>query len=1473
MLEECEEFSDIETIFSQKVKLVSLLGEIPLTDSDINSLSELIRLTLANGLAAGLRLLKTKYPTCLALFLIGMGRYYDKERGYWPIVANHIGLLDAQWQAALGAFFTTFLQQHNLPKFEEEVGLANLTPILAHACLPDACLDEYFERILLPLVRREPTRQLAIETARHDLVYRRRQAAERNTRFRELSALNDSHDQSQILLENAEHEQELLQAVGDLLKTETELESRRSLITDLESGEQLLVDLADQRAVAQSNLDRHAESIRTLSSEPISSDPHFQRLHGEVDRFNQLEENLRQARQAAYDARRKETEYLAHVVDCWKILSLEPWQDDFLPLILAFPLDVFHRQLDEYWRQRTFIDAIQSRIDDLLHYYRGLRRPVLFLHGWISRFWKVLFHQSSTVDISTSQDIYYLQALAVKADAEMRRHHYSITQLMIDLPIEALRLVVPASNLTDYFDRLVNAASALDHTHLAYLTSNSKVADLEKELRNGMVPYGFAGEEPIDALLVKFHNSIEDMIAQQETTTRAREIYISKAQARQRALAHTLAAIQCQITDLEHDLTEKAGTKPDRELLIRAFHEDEATLAKTRRNLADNYPGFQAAADQIHRLGMEVVVTRQTAIIARYHREADDSATEARRKKLNLDDIPEIFQGIDEPIRRFLLYGDKASEDIHLRIVALFVDAVEGKDLEDPVLSDHPDRYLIHFRAWWRLHQAALRIRNTHGEERDRESGKWLREPFLRLDPIAGEINAFFPPQRFPRPEGEGPVRLFVNAPGCTAPIFEKRLSAYSRRAGLVETDSIDPLPLLDPAPEYTFQLFFGTALVRSWTLPGLNPVLPCLAFSCESYRRYPETRVPAAPVFLVLPSDCHITPLECILAENGRLFGAWSGYAHYEVDLSSLEAMTITPSDGEPFFFHTSIDLADSIHLEGGNPIVGMESGAGLVYSSPPQTLHLPTLDSDRLSDLHLAILVEDEDRILASVNFQGQELEPFLQTLHNGTLYLALNTSDLLKTATAGYYTLHLLIPSLLDWRCNFCLVPGLDLAFDQRLYPPRTSITPPISAKLRLPSDTTFQPTKPAEVAARDGSVLIIQIPPSENVLAGQLHALGPENRKITLSLSCAIPKIRYRFQGLPSPTGHWQDDYHQECWLGDWAQASELFLILDCAILRSDGVSLRLVRQEREISTGQVQDRFVRFDLKALEDALRRGTTLETISLIQSRNPGLPREFPLFTVRTRWQAEKIKCYYHPEADDVAIDVAWIESGRACEKVVRLWRRLEDSRPKMICEQRVAAADNHVTIRIDAHEVDDGNYLVHILPYEGNRWAPAPVCPRPDQPNTALIQIVTRSHEKAVSIQKVMVDETHWYKLPSGSYRIRILGKVIHQAISADAPDQDFSQIHLYSRNENWYVGCLEVNGFPVIKDHLAGTNPVRFEYDTKTQIITSIEDSDGDGAEYCYDCNMLFWDQLTVEAEKQLHHKNYAPIGFRVQWETE
>jgi hypothetical protein len=155
MLEQLVDENSYEKFIAENIKSVKLLGELPFTSSDVQRLIEIVKRYIKPDIDRGTEILTRYFPFSFACFLVCIGGvYYDKEK-FWINLEKAIEIqLSYKSEKDWGEFFLWFLKQNRLPLFDEEEGLRYVTPILAHSCLPNICVAEYFEKVVVPLTEK-----------------------------------------------------------------------------------------------------------------------------------------------------------------------------------------------------------------------------------------------------------------------------------------------------------------------------------------------------------------------------------------------------------------------------------------------------------------------------------------------------------------------------------------------------------------------------------------------------------------------------------------------------------------------------------------------------------------------------------------------------------------------------------------------------------------------------------------------------------------------------------------------------------------------------------------------------------------------------------------------------------------------------------------------------------------------------------------------------------------------------------------------------------------------------------------------------------------------------------------------------------------------------------------------------------------------------------------------------------------------
>lgn len=226
MIENRSDLSQCEELLARECQKVSLLGEIGLRTRDFDRIKDLIEQRVSADPSQGTRFLARKAPTCLACFLVWAGLVGYEDGDYWSAVQEFTSLPDTPyWEQKLGRFFLDFLEAHDLPRFDIEGGHTYVTPILTHGGIPNSCLEEYFEEIVLPMVQRDLLDPSDPEEVRQELSALRQYHQERKPLEQERAALLDKLRSLEDQMDHVQRVAKAFSDVTDLWDIEREIAS------------------------------------------------------------------------------------------------------------------------------------------------------------------------------------------------------------------------------------------------------------------------------------------------------------------------------------------------------------------------------------------------------------------------------------------------------------------------------------------------------------------------------------------------------------------------------------------------------------------------------------------------------------------------------------------------------------------------------------------------------------------------------------------------------------------------------------------------------------------------------------------------------------------------------------------------------------------------------------------------------------------------------------------------------------------------------------------------------------------------------------------------------------------------------------------------------------------------------------------------------------------------------------------------
>ena len=368
---------------------------------------------------------------------------------------------------------------------------------------------------------------------------------------------------------------------------------------------------------------------------------------------------------------------------------------------------------------------------------------------------------------------------------------------------------------------------------------------------------------------------------------------------------------QLAITRVENQRLEESLKKLDRQLMelgsgsvqqginkVQEYLRLQAKIAQSRQKIKARYPDLALIETELEKQGWN-------SIKADFEDALEDMGARIRSIKTKLNEIdteieeyPIQYFGIDEPIRRFLLYGGCTAEDFLVDSVKLYAEVKAGEKAEHVPDLKLRHSVILRFQKWWEFFKSREEHKVTGEEELNPDTPERYRSPTLIFDTETMEILVKFPTQRCLRPDRDTGMYLEVYCADLQKPDYVGRLSLYRRPKGLIETLPLEfTLPGLSSS--YRFLLTSGKSIIHEWNFEIPGNEIQYMAFFAELRKYINEEYLPKTHLIIVLKDDIAITPQECILVEGGRLFGKWKEYCWYQVDLSEIDEFILTDEHG----------------------------------------------------------------------------------------------------------------------------------------------------------------------------------------------------------------------------------------------------------------------------------------------------------------------------------------------------------------------------------------------------------------------------------------------------------------------------------------------------------------------------------------------------------------------------------------------
>ncbi len=1279
MIEECEDILECENKLSPIIQEISLLGEIPLSVEEVDKLGTFIKEQISDDIQKGTKFLKTETPTCVACFLVWKGILDYRGGDYWSAVKDSVGLSDPNWQGKWGKIFIDFLESNRLPSFDIKGAHRYVTPLLMHGMIPNSYLDEYFEKIIDPMVGKltDPTDLKEISfllgTQREDneaiktieeeiekLQDNKKQISSKLIRYRSLIKIWDDLDEIKTLEREVGDHGELASLPKDPLeyknKKNSEMQDIQKGIEDLENEERL----CEQRRNKFSELDKKILADLEAIDRCINILPGLEHELGELTELNARENLLKK-----------------QMEECVQSIFSDRWDERYVPSIRELPFDDLKDKIEAF-NSRKVIEssAKQGYFENILKIVKGLTD--YFFSRPIER-------------ERTSQEI-----------------QVEIPKILKDLPIDERVIECPQPELVHNLKQLYDNHETISHLRESRSSIEQKTDEQISRIKSVAEGVGVDIADDIQSMVTAMQHKLADARRNKQTADQAEH----------------------RIKEIKNDIRESTAEK---DALFEELHEIDERLAKLgngdvhfgveqlkqrrdaqfkaeslRNDLMREYPdlgSLEREKDEAHRNG-----TDESCYIS----EIDCFDVEIRQIKQRITELKEKlkqiqipFSSVDEPTRRFLLYGGDTASDFLVRSIQMADH--RNKEGKVPATTEIglAERVVTRFEEWYPPPPPDPPIIIGNG----------FRSPVIYLDIAMSEIKVHFPPQQVP--DEIAGLCLVINEDKPDS--HKELLKVYRYDKDHLETEELDfSLPF--PSNNYEFTLKTDDQVIARWDIQGISPDRPFMAFNYDSKKLIKEEELPREQIWILLHDGFNLEPSRSII-EEAYLREKWREHKYRALDLIDVNQLGLVDKQGEKKSIPISREkiLEPTLYSE---PLIGCSSEEGAIYVGEPPSILVPIKSDAEISGWIISIPKSNANTLDESKHYRLTDEEILSIDEKENVFKILLSDEKYMGKTPVGRFTVRLRNNVRhIDKSFSFCVVPHLTIGFDKDIYLPCKSDTSQVYLRLGVSDQMEFESQSPAKIIDCKDRSYRIETASSKHNIHGILRYPLSDSDLITIPITIGIPRLAWRLDGLPGNKYSSESNRIEELWIGDLEEAGEsLSLIVSMPSFIHGQGQLSLCNSEQG-SEAKITEGKAIFNILRFSDTLKSSDeSLQTFELTVPDSETSIDHVPLFRIRTIWEVEDLKCEISMKDEARILNIWWDEQGKAENRVVRLWGLKSGEK---IHEEQIMKDSFSVTIAKSIKDIPDGRYLIQIA--EEDPWSVTEIqFPGENAPNTRVVCI---------------------------------------------------------------------------------------------------------------------------------------------------
>ncbi|AEF95227.1 hypothetical protein Desca_2393 [Desulfotomaculum nigrificans CO-1-SRB] len=725
-------------------------------------------------------------------------------------------------------------------------------------------------------------------------------------------------------------------------------------------------------------------------------------------------------------------------------------------------------------------------------------------------------------------------------------------------------------------------------------------------------------------------------------------------------------------------------------------------------------------------------LTEATRLRDEKYQELNEIKSKLTQIEYNLNNCDVSFEYVDEPVRRFVIYGG----DWAIKWIYGFISMhrrFKGETIElNSILEGLPARVVEKF---WEIikedfnrpdaedrdeKKAKIAIEGERGIGSQKKGAKnvnlreFFNEPEVILDTNIGEIKLVVGGYQVYIHDSTKPPRISLSIVSETLPNWSTNV--YLRgylKDGYIEIPE-EQVKIPNISSQYQVTLTVGE-VIRTWSIITWAGK-PYMLFN-EKGRRIELEQLEERRAWILFPDDYEIYPNSAPIAES-KIYLNGNTYQLSLVNFSLEPVITLVSSNGEryemvshyhqlqvkPFLSRT--DVARGVWAE----------GKRLIYTGELPKLCLPSI-SNKQEILQCSLRIikqfegEKNERLIV-----GEEILTAAYINNKNYYEIPLGSCKIIGSNPLGEYTLVLNINDKAEYSFDLVVIPDLMLYFEKEIYFPYKTDKEEASFTMVIPEylqNYKIHAREPAHVIATEDDKVMLVTPLNIDELQAEIFYTS-EGRKCRTTISAKVPKIRWKIVGANEELRVWSE-HNKEVWHEHCCglENSQLHIEIPSGIKNFERAVVYL-QGHSQLLVAKSHGQYLKFNLSGLTDTLRSGKEIYELWLafLDYRDKPI-YEGELFSIRCIWRVDELKYKVQDFGENRSITASWLDRGIVENRVAKLWKLWEPwSDPLVILIPNGVSQLEHQTkinelvqgpylIKFDVEDEWSGGYLTNKFP----------------------------------------------------------------------------------------------------------------------------------------------------------------------------